>query len=128
MPDSGGEGEEAGGDSGVGAFEGAPAVLFEGELAFEGVEDGLDPLPDTAEFSEAGFLVFAVGADQVRTEVFGDESFEVFPGEPFVAEDDLPGVDEVVVVFQERLGDFAFADFRVGQPPDDGQALGVPIR
>ena len=85
MPDAGGEGQESGGDAGVDAGQGPPAVVFEGELAFEGVEDGLDPLPDTAEFAETGFLVLAVRADQVSAEVLGDEPFEVAAGEAFVA-------------------------------------------
>ena len=35
--------------------------VVQGELAFEGVEDGFDPLADAAEVPEAGFLIF-VGA------------------------------------------------------------------
>ncbi len=65
-------------------------MLFEAELAFEGVEDGLDPLSDAPEPAEAGLLVFAVGADQRCAEVLGDEPFEVAAGEAFVTEDDLP--------------------------------------
>ena len=38
------EGEEAGGDAGVDAGEGACAVVFQGELSFEGVEDPFDSL------------------------------------------------------------------------------------
>ena len=54
VPDGGGEGEQAGGDAGVDPGQGAAAVLLEGELAFEGVEDGLDPLPAAGEAAEPG--------------------------------------------------------------------------
>jgi len=57
----------------VDACGGASAVVFEGELAFEGVENGLDPLAYAVKLSEAGFLVFAVGADQLRFELVADE-------------------------------------------------------
>ena len=88
VPDAGGECEESGLDSGIDSGEGPSAVLFKGELAFEGVEDGFDPLPDAAEVPEAGLLVFAVRADQVRAEGLGDEPFELPAGEAFVAQDE----------------------------------------
>ena len=39
------------------------------------------------------------------------------------AEDHLARLDEVVVVLKECLSDFAFADFRIGQAPDDGHVF-----
>ena len=117
MPDRGGEGEEAGGDAGVDAGQSAAAVLLEGELAFEGVEDCLDPLPLAGELPEPGCLVFAVGADQVRSQLAGDELLEVFPGEALVAEDDLPAADQLVVAFQQGAGDLALAVGRGGPGP-----------
>jgi hypothetical protein len=48
VPDCGGHGEEALGDAAGDAFDSA-AVEFEVELAFEGVVDGLDELPDRFE-------------------------------------------------------------------------------
>lgn len=90
-----GEGEQPGGDAGVDAVQGAPAVVFEGELAFEGVDDGLDPLPVAGQLAEPGWFVLAVGADRVGVEFVADEGFEVSAGEALVAEDDLSGVDEV---------------------------------
>jgi len=98
-------------------------VLFEGELAFEAVEDGLDPLPDPAEGAKARLFVLAVGTDVGGAEVLGDECFEVSSGEALVSEDDLPGVDEVVVVFEQGPGDFVFPDFGIGQAPDDGHSF-----
>jgi len=81
VPDGGGECEQAGGDAGVDAGQGAAAVVFEGELALEGVDDGLDPLALPGELPEPGGLVLAVGADQVRAELAGDEGLEVPSGE-----------------------------------------------
>lgn len=46
-------------------LKGASAALLEGELAFEGVEDGFDPLPDPAEFADAWLPVLPVGSDKV---------------------------------------------------------------
>ena len=90
--DAGGEGELAAGDAGVYAGDGASAVVFEGELAFKGVEDGLDPLADSAERSESFLFAFPVGSDQVGTEFVGDESFKLAPGEALVSDDDLARV------------------------------------
>jgi hypothetical protein len=125
VPDAGGEGEESGGYPGVDACHGPSAVVFEAELAFEGVENGFDPLPDAAEFAESRFLVLAVRADQVRVEVLGDEPFEVAAGETFVPEDDLPGADEVVVVFDQGLGDLAFTDLRISSSGALRSAVGM---
>jgi hypothetical protein len=58
VPDRGGEGEEAGVDPG----QGPAAAGFEGELAPERVDDGLDPLALPGELAEPGGLVFAVGS------------------------------------------------------------------
>ena len=93
-------------------------------MPFEGVEDGLDPLPAAGEVAEPGLFVAAIGSDQVRTELAGDERVELGAGEAFVAEDDLAGSDQVVVVFEQRLGDLAFAEFGGGQSPDDRHSLG----
>lgn len=65
MPDSGGEGQESRSDACFDALKGACAVLFEGELAFESVEDGFYPLPDPAEVAEAWLLILPVGSDEV---------------------------------------------------------------
>ena len=50
-----GEGEEASGDAGVDANDGACAVVFEGGLACHRVEDGLDPLAYSGKFPQRGF-------------------------------------------------------------------------
>ena len=61
VPDRGGEGEESRGDAGVDPGDGSAAMVFEGQLAFQRVEHGFDPLPDAAEFPEPWCLVLAVG-------------------------------------------------------------------
>jgi hypothetical protein len=87
MPDRGGQGEQAG----VNARQGAAAVVFEGELALEGADDGLGPLALPGEPAKPRGLVLAAGADQARAELAGDEGLGVPPGEALAAEDDLPG-------------------------------------
>ena len=66
VPDGGGEGEQALADACPDAFGDVCAVVFEGELAFEGVVDRLDPLAYGAELAEPCGFVFAVGADELR--------------------------------------------------------------
>jgi hypothetical protein len=123
VPDPGSEGEESSGDAGVDAGDGASTVVFESELALHRVEHRLDPLADAAEFAEAGFLVTAVGTDEVGAEFVGDEPLEFLPGEAFVADDDLPGSDQVFIVAEHVFGGFAFTDLRVRESPDDGHPI-----
>jgi hypothetical protein len=54
VPDRGGHREETLGDADGDAFDTASAVQFEVELAFQGVVDGLDQLPDRFEQVLAG--------------------------------------------------------------------------
>ena len=61
VPDAGGEGKDALTDPRPYSLGDVPAVLFERELAFEGVVDRLDPLADAAELAESRLLVSAVG-------------------------------------------------------------------
>jgi hypothetical protein len=51
----------------------------------------------------------------VCLEVVADECFEVAPGEALVPEDDLPLLDQVVITFEQGLGNFAFTQPGVGQ-------------
>lgn len=103
-------------------------MVSEAELAFECVEDGLHPLTGPAESAKAGFFVFAVRTDQRGTEVFGDEPFEIAAGKAFVAEDDLPGVDQPVLPFEQRMGDFTFPELGVRQSPGHAIPSVVLIR
>lgn len=98
-------------------------MVFEPQLALEAVEEGLDPLSDAAELPELGLFVLVVRPHQLRAEVLGNEPFEVPSGEALVGKDDLPVANQVVVVAQQGLGDFAFPEFRIGQSPDPLHAL-----
>src|SRR3954470_23177885 len=68
VPDGGGEGEQSLRDTSGHACQAAPAVQFQVELAFEGVVDRLDQLPDRRQQSLAGTgrAVAQRGAQQVR--------------------------------------------------------------
>src|SRR5690242_7754332 len=91
VPDGGGHGQQPLGDAGPDAGGGAAAVVFQVELAFEGVVDRFDPLADPADGRVAGCLVAAVGADQPQPEPGGDQVLEGAPGEALVADEDQPG-------------------------------------
>ena len=112
VPDRGGEGEEADADPGVNAGDGAAAVLLGGELALQGVEHGLDPLPDPGQVPVALRLVAAVRAEDVRVEFVADEGFELAAGEALVADQDLAGADLGPVVVEELGQGCAFPDLR----------------
>jgi hypothetical protein len=73
VPDAGGHGQQALGDAGADAADGAAAVPFEAGLALEGVVDRLDPLADPVDGSVPGFFVLAVGADQAQAVPGGDQ-------------------------------------------------------
>jgi hypothetical protein len=60
----------------------------------------------------------------VRAQAGGNEGPEVAPGEALLAEDDLPGADQVVITLQQGLDHFPLAQAGVGQAPEDGHALG----
>src|ERR687897_200207 len=83
-------------------------VQFQRELALGGVDDRLDPLADAAELAEPRRLVAAVGADERGIER-GDDLFELFAGEAFVADDDLAAAEHPVAAsaFEHRRGDVA---------------------
>src|SRR4051794_16559422 len=93
VPDASGEGEDALADARPDADWDMTAVLFERELALEGVVDQLDPLTDPAELAEAGLLVAAVGAHEGGVQV-GDGALELLAGEPLVADDDLSAAEQ----------------------------------
>jgi hypothetical protein len=64
VPEAGSERKQALGDARDQAGHGVGAVALERELAFDRVDDRLDPLAHTAEVAEAGRLVLAVGAQK----------------------------------------------------------------
>lgn len=61
MPDRGGQSEDASGDAGGDSGDGAAVVVFEVELALEGVVDRFDDLAQGFEepLAAAGFFVSA---------------------------------------------------------------------
>jgi hypothetical protein len=65
VPDRGGHGQDALGDAGEDAGDGAGAVVLDVELALESVVDGLDDLPQWFEEpgARAGLLAFAGRAE-----------------------------------------------------------------
>ena len=112
------------GDADEDAARCACRVLFEVELALEGVDDRFDPLPDVGEVAGSGGFVAAGGAQQADAEVIAREALELAPGEALVAEEYLASPDKCVVVFEQIAGKVAFADLGAGQAPDDRHAVG----
>src|SRR5438093_11286905 len=81
VPDRGGQGEYPLQDADGDATHGSTAVLFEIELAFEGVVDGLDDLTQRFEESRAGAGAFVLeGGSQQSSTFLGGERFELGPG------------------------------------------------
>jgi hypothetical protein len=77
VPDGGGEGQEALGDADSDAFDGASAVLFQVQLAFEGVVDRFDELADGLEQRLAGMRrVVAVRRPNQPDPALGEETIE----------------------------------------------------
>src|SRR5205823_6724223 len=95
VPDTGGEGEHSWADACPDAGDGAAAVSFERELAFAGVDDGLDPLTDAAERAETWCLIAAVGTDEAGGEATGD-LLEFLAGEAFVGDEQFLAVEGAV--------------------------------
>src|SRR5215468_8859751 len=76
VPDAGGECEQALSDPNEDAEVGAAAVLFEPELALEGVVDGLDALPDPGQLAVAWALIAPIRPDEDGRQ-FADEVLEL---------------------------------------------------
>ena len=126
----GGHGQQPLGDPGVQALGGPAAVAFQVELAFEGVVDRLDPLPDPADRAVPGCLVLAVGADQVQPEPGGDQVLELAAGEPLVADEGQAGPQRAGAggVGQQLRGDLALAELGSARHQATGIPSGVVIR
>ena len=86
VPDTCGQGQEPLGDAGEQALGGAAAMAFQGELVFEGVEDGFDALADPAQAANSVWLVAAVGAQEPGPELT-DGGLEATAGKALVADD-----------------------------------------
>ena len=92
VPDGGGHGQDALGDADGDSLEGAAAVGFQVELAFEGVIDRFDELADRFEqwLAVAGGLVLA-GGPQQRDAAGGQVSLGLAAGEALVGDEDQAG-------------------------------------
>src|SRR4051794_31748428 len=108
VPHAGCEREDALADARPDAVGDVGAVVFETELALEGVVDRFDPLTDRAELAEPGPLVVAVGTDERGVQRV-DDLFELVAGEAFVGDDDLAAGQQAVATsaVEQRCGDLA---------------------
>src|SRR6266516_4761960 len=122
VPDGSSHSQKPLSDAGVEARGGPAAVSFQVELAFEGVVDRFDPLPDPADGPVAGGLVAAVGPDQAQPEPGGDQVLELPPGEALVADEDAARPQRAGPggVRQQPGRHLAFPDPGAGQAPGHG--------
>src|SRR5581483_450366 len=90
MPEPRGEGEQAQGDPGTEAGQGASAVALQPELALAGPEHRLDPLADPPQRAEAGSLVLAVRPEEGGS-AEPHELLELPPGEALVRDHGVAG-------------------------------------
>src|SRR3974377_1465719 len=81
VPDAGSEREQALSDPDEDAEVGAPAVLFEPELALECVVDGLDARADPAQLAEACAFIASIRSEEDGRQ-FADEVVELPAGVP----------------------------------------------
>jgi len=124
VPDRCCQGEQALSDAGADSLAGASAVAFQAELAFEGVEDRLDPLPDPAEVAVAGRFVASVRAQQGDLKG-SDLPFDLASGEALVGQHRRAGTQSPGLHGggDQVQTDVSFADLRVGQTPRDGHPV-----
>jgi hypothetical protein len=92
VPDGGGQGQKALRDADSNAVDGASAVLFQVERAFEGVVDRLDELADGLEqrFTRVGRAV-AVGRPDQPDAALGEELVELAGDVALVRDDQQAG-------------------------------------
>src|SRR5215469_8853518 len=103
------------------ASRGSPAVFFERELPFKGVDDALDPLADRAQGAAASRLALAIGTEQSGPQL-SHPCLQEAVGEAFVTDDDLAFLQRASI--EERLRHLGFPQLRVSQTPVNDQAVG----
>lgn len=86
MPNTSGHGQQFGFDLGQEALDGACAVVFQSELAFES-RNGFNPLPDTTQSTKPWGFVFAIWSQQCCLQIVGNKGFEDFAGDPLTTQD-----------------------------------------
>src|SRR5438876_5944578 len=105
-PQHRGQGEQTLRDADEDTSRCTPTVLFQPELAFEGVDDALDPLADAAQRPVPAWLVGTIRAQHDRAEL-ADVAFEVATCESLVGVDAGPGQPWRRGVGEQGLGDLA---------------------
>src|SRR5919109_1903150 len=122
-PDPRGQGEQSLGNPDPDPGQGAAAVPFQPELAFEGLEGALDPLPEAPQRAMPAWLISPVGSQQPGA-VAGDELVELAAGKALVAQDDQSRAQLGALVVQQGGHDLALTQFGAGQAPGDRQPVG----
>jgi hypothetical protein len=102
--------------------KGAAAVPFQPELALEGLEGALDPLPQAPQRPQPAGLISPVGSQQPGA-MAGDELVEVTTGNALVAQDDQARAQLGALVVQQGLDDLALTQLGAGQAPGDRQPV-----
>jgi hypothetical protein len=123
-PDPGGQRQQPLGDPDPDSGQGAAAVLFQPELAFEGLEGALDPLPQAAQRSQPTRLIGAVGSQQPGA-VVGDELVEPATGKALFAHVDQSPAQPGALMVQQGRDDLALTQFGAGQAPGDREPVGA---
>jgi hypothetical protein len=102
-------------------------VPFQPELAFEGVEGALDPLPEAAQRPMLARLVSAVRTQQPGA-MRGDQLLELLPGKALVAQDEQSRAQPLALTVEYGGDDFTFAQLRRGQAQATGSPSGAASR
>lgn len=124
VPDRGGQREESLQDSDGDALRAVAAVLFQAELAFQGVVDRFDDLAQRRQLVGAatGSFVLAGRANQFDA-VVAKDAFELARDVALVSDERLAGAvsEQARVVVEHVDGDVAFVELGVGQSEGDRQ-------
>src|SRR3954454_5742835 len=112
--DGGGECQEAAGQPGAQAVQGAGAVAFEGEDVFGGPVDRLDALADRCEVKSVAGLVFAARAMNRGVEG-GKVDLELLAAEVLVADQRKELAGLALAARDQLQADLLLVDLRRGQ-------------
>jgi hypothetical protein len=122
VPDRSGEREEPLEHAYEDALGAVAVMVFKAELAFQGVEHGLDDLTDRFQLppTTSRFLS-CFGRAQELDIMSGEACLELTGGVPFVTDDGLAVTagEQSGVVFEHVEGDVSFIEFRVRQRERD---------
>ena len=122
VPDSSGEGKESLEHSGDDAARRASTMLFQVELAFQGVVDRFDELAQgLQEPCTRPWWLSGLGRPNQSCVVAGQERLELSRGVALVGQDHLPGTDQPGLDLEEVPRNLAFVHLGVGQSERDGK-------